>query len=374
MYKQYEYLREGVTFTRGQTYRIDLPETGLLSTLLLKVSGPCTSGATLATDQWRLQDFLGRIEIIANGATIIKSADYKHFDYLQWLYSGASPMHAWRNYATNTQFEYLLLHFGRYAFDPDYGLDLSKYDNVELRFTNSSSATYHGSDLSLSLLQGFLRDKSAGFRGHIRTELWRSWATVQNETKYLLLPTEYPISLIALRALPDTTTHAADTGFANLMTDIDFSVGGGQTRLFKGGLDDLALMAHLERGAEADVFGAFDRTADKPVDVSLGRILGWATAATALDGAGAATIPTIQGDSTDGTVNPETREADSPIAFIFKGYAYQHMVALHDNRMLNPDLMIEPTRAGEMRLNIQTADSAAAADGTAEVVLERVVP
>jgi hypothetical protein len=373
MYKQLEYLREGVTMTRGATYREDLPDAGMLSALLFKLSAPCASNASLAVANWRLQDYLGTLEVIANGATIIKSLDWKNAAFYHFLRTGVTPLGAWRNYATNTQFEYLLLMFGRFPGDPSYGLDLSKYDNVEVRLTNSASSTYYGSDITASIMQLWLRDHAGGFQGHIRSEKWREWTTVSDETKYFTLPSEYPISNITLRAVPPATNGVADTGFANMMDDIDFSIQGGTRKLYKGGLDDLALMDYYMKGKLALTSGLLDKTADYGAPVSLGRILGWATASGSKDGAVSSTVPTIEADSTDGYIKPEAREADSPIEFITMGYAFQESVALLDAPNLEPDLMLVPQQVGPVLLNVHTRSGATYAGGTAQVVLERVV-
>lgn len=373
MYKQFEYLRESVTMTRGQTYRIDLPETGLLSGLFLKLSAPCTSGATLADALWRLQDHLGTLEVIANGATIIKSLDWQNLAHIHALRQGVTPLGAWRNYATNTQFEYLLVLFGRFLGDPEYGIDLANFDNVEFRLTNASSATYHGSDISASILQCYMRDMPGGFRGHIRSEIWREWTTVQDETKYFVLPTEYPFSGVYLRCVPSTTSGVPDTGFANLADDIDMSIQGGLKQVYKGGLDDLALVDYYMQGHELLVGGLADVNADRGIPISLGRVLQHATASGSKDGAVSAVIPTIEADLTDGAFKAEAREADSPIEFIFNGYAFQNTVNLWFAPTLAADELLDPGAVGEIRLNIHTRNASSAASGTNQVVIERVV-
>jgi len=373
MYKQLDYIREGVTMTRGQTYRIDLPESGLLSALFLKLSAPCTNGATLADELWRLQDHLTTLEVIGNGATVIKSADWKNFAYLHFLRNKVTPLGAWRNYATNTQFEYLMVLFGRYLFDPDYGLDLSRWDSVEFKLTNTSSSTYHGSDITASIMAAYQRDHAGGFRGYLRTEKWREWTTVANETQYLVLPTEYPIAGIYLRALPDTTSGATDTSFENLMYDIDFSIEGGTKQVYKGGLDDLALIDYYMQGAQVLTGGHIDINADRAVDIGIGRVLGWAGTSGSKDGSGSSTVPTIEADSTSNTLKMETREADSPFHFLFQGYAFQNTVALWHSPMLDPAELLSPTKESEAKLNILTRNASSAADGTNQVILDRVV-
>lgn len=373
MYQQLQYIREAITMTRGQTYKLELPETGMLSALFLKLQANCTTGASLADPHWRLQDNLTKVEVMGNGATVIKSADWKNFAYLHWLRNKVSPLGAWRNYATNTQFEYLTILFGRSIGDRQYGLDLSKWADVELFVTNDSSATYHGTDITASIMALYLRDHPGGFGGYISTEKWREWTTVAAAVEYLLLPTQFPIAGVYLRALPHTTLGVADTGFADLMEDIDFSIEGGVKQVYKGGLDDLALMDYYRRGAPVMTGGHIDVTADRGIDIGMGRVLGWATASGSKDGAGSATIPTIEADSTMNTLKPETREADSPIHFLFNGYAFQNMVSLWHSEDLSGETLLTPSPTSEARLNIQTQNAGAAAGGTNQVVLDRVV-
>jgi len=373
MYKQLEYLRENVTMVRNQTYRIDLPESGLLSGIWMKITGACVSGATLADPLWRIQDHVNLVEVIGNGGTVIKSVQFKHLDYFNWLKHKVSPIHAWRNYATNNEFEYVPILFGRKLGDVEYGLDLGRWDNVELRITNAATATYYGADFTISLLLEYIRESPAGFKGFLRSETWREWTTVADATQYFTLPVEYPISGVYLRAVPHKTLGIADTGFANLMDDVVFALEGGVKRVYTGGLDDLALINYLEDGAESFVGGLIDITADRGVEVSQGRSLGHAMAITSKDGAGAAVIATIESDLTDGTIKPETREADNPIEFLFHGYAYQFMGHLWHSETLEPDTLLVPASVGDIKLNIHTQNAAAAAGGLNQVVLERIV-
>ncbi len=374
MYWQNEYLREGVTLTRGQTYRIDLPKSGLLSGMMLKLTAPAVSGLGLTGGAWRLLDYLTTIEVIANGATVVKSLLAKHLHYLHFLKHGSVPPSWWRNYATNTQQETIPIYFGRKLFDPGFGLDLGKFDNVELRITNTATTSTHGADLTGSFLLTYLRDAPASFNGYVRSELWREWTTVQNATEYLVLPSEFPISALLLRALPAVTTGMSNTGFANLMYDLDFSMGGGTKQIYKGGLDDLALLNHLEDGHEVISSGLADVNADSGIDVSIGRMNGWSGISGSKDGAVSATIPTMIADATDNTVSFEAREADSPVEFITRGISYMNMAHLWNSANLDPDTLLDPKRDGEVRLNVHTRDAAASASGTNDVVLERVVP
>jgi hypothetical protein len=373
MYWQHEFLRVGATMPQSQTYRIDLPKTGLLSGLLLKVEAASVSAAFASGGNWRLLDYLTTIEVIGNGATVIKSLQAKHLHYLNWLRQGIVVPSNWRNYATNTQREYIPILFGRYLFDKDFGLDLSKWDNVELRVTNTTTTSTHGADPSVNILQYFLRDAPGSFKGYLRAETWREWTTVADETKYFLLPTEFPISSILLRALPDTTTGMSDTGWGNLMYDIDLSIGGGTKRLYKGGLTELAVTNFLDKGAEVLTAGEWYGTADKGIDVGIGALNGWSAVWGSKSGSAATVDLTMIADATDNTISFEGAQADQVAMFLTKGFGYQNMAYLMHNQELDPDLLLDPKRDGETRLNIQTRNAAAAAAGTNQVVLERLV-
>jgi hypothetical protein len=320
-----------------------------------------------------LLDFLGKLEVIANGATIVKSLDVKHLHFLSWLHQGIVPPHFWRNYATNTQFEYFLVNFGRFSGDPDYGLDLGRYDSCELRITNSGSATYFSTDMSVAVLQTFIRDAPGTFKGYVRSEEWRKWTTVQNETQYLLLPTEYPISLIALQSVPHATNGMFDTNSQNLMYAIDLSKQGGTLEIFQGGMDELFVLNYLERGAEIITGGQADLTADKGIDVGIGRMFNWSSSSSSKDGTVSTVDATMVADATDGTVAFEARLADHPIEFLARGMGYMDFAWLWHNDDLNPAGFLDPKNDGECRLNIQTRDAASAAGGTNTVVLERLV-
>lgn len=375
MYFQSEYLREAATMTRNQTYRIDLPETGLLSTLVMEVSADAVSGLGLGGGPWRLLDYLGLVEVIGNGAEVIKSLTAKQLFYLNFLHNKIPPPHFWRNYATNTQFDYIVVCFGRYLNDPDYGLDLSKWDNVELRVTNSATSSTHGNDLSVDVKQHFMRDPGASmFKGHLRSEIWRQWTTVQDETKYNTLPTRWPIATVALECVPGVDGNfLANTSFTNLADSVQLTLKGGTLKVFNGGIDHLVVENYLEDGQYVRTGGHIDVTADKGVSFSVGRSWARQVGSSSLDGAGSATIPTITGDNTDFTIHPETREADSPIEIAVDGMGLCETVHLWHNHWLDPVRMLDPVAMGPVDLNVHTKNASSAASGTNSILLERLV-
>ena len=373
MYKQIEMLRSAVTAILGQTYTVDLPKSGTLSAIQLHLSANCTSNAGLTLPKWRLIDFITKVEVIGNGATVIKSLDGKQLQYLFFKHMNKVPPHFWRQYGESTQMEYIPILFGRDFFDESFGLDLSKWDNVELRITNDGSATYYSTDITLSIVLNWVRELAGGFNGYIRGETWREWATVQNAWTYLIMPSEFPIVTLALRALPHVTGGMSDTGFHNLMYDIEFSMGGGVKKLYDGRLADLIIQNYLDEDGEVFTSGETYANADLGQDTAVGRMFGWAAVGGSKSGGVMTTFPSMIADATDNTISFEAHDTVGPWEWIVRGMAYWNMATLWFAHDLSVDKLLDPKVVGDVLLNLHVRDAAASAAGTNTVVLERLV-
>lgn len=366
--------REDASWALGETYREDLPKGGLLSGLLLGVSGSSVSGATLATEAWKLLDLLGKVEVLANGNYPIISLDWRNLQYCVLLDQHKASPGKWRNYATNTQTEYLFIPFGRYLWDTQYGLDLSRYNRVEIRATNASSATYHSAALSLDINMCLFDQVPGNFgAGFLRKEEFREWTTVASAWEYIELPTQHPIRGVHLQCIPDKDSdYKFETGMFNLAYDSLFTAKDGDMRLFEGSIDTLALQNWYEMPTEVLMSGHIDRTADKGFEMEIGNAFGWATASGSRDGAVSSTIPTMLGDGTDGTQALEAREADSNVAVMVRGFAPYQMVTYHYDRDAQPENLLTFQQHGQIKLDIQTRNAASAADGTNRVIVDSV--
>lgn len=371
---QREYVREGVAMALNETFKLDLPEHGLLTSLLIRVSGNQLTGYGTGAHDWRIIDEISKIAVLVNGATVCKSLTGYQAQALAYYDQGVIPPGDWRNYATNTQFEYFLINFGRYMGDPEIGLDLSKFANVELQITNTATASDFTS-FSVSVLGIYLRGTPAGqFKGYMRTEEWRAWTTVSDETKYNDLPVEHIIRRIMLQAIPDQDANFVnETGMVNLMDDIDFGLDTGQVRVFKGGIDDLMRENYLDTGKPVIVGGQVTQTADKGVDLSLGRSILFVHGSVSKDGAGSATVPTLTADELNGTITPETSEADSPINVVSFGFAPFYTAQFDFNLGWDVNNWLDPAARKTVKLDIHTRSGATYADGRNAIVLDRLV-
>jgi len=374
MFLQREYVRENIDMPLNETLKLDLPEHGLLTSLLIRVSGNQISGYGQNGGDWRIIDKLTKIAVLVNGATICKSLTGYQAQALAFYDQGVVPPGDWRNYASNTQFEYLLINFGRFLGDTEVGLDLSRFANVELQITNDAAATDFTS-FSVSVLGYYLRGSTNGqFKGYMRTEEWRAWATVQNETKYNDPPVEHVIRRIMLQAIPGVDAAFLDnTSMANLMYDIELSLDTGQARVYKGGLDDLMRENYLDYGKPMIAGGSPYMFADKGVDMSVGRPLGYSNGAGSQDGAGAATINTYETVRSGLVLKPETYEADSPTNLLVVGFAPFATAMFNFDLGWDANNWLDPNQRKTVKLDILTRDSSSAAGGRNAIVLDRLV-
>lgn len=128
--------------TSSDTQRLELPNSGIISAIELRVNNVRDATVRTATTVVQhLAEALTKIEIIETGQKIIKSLDgtvllahnlrdFKTPVYNQ--YREDAGQH-------NTQYFYLL--FGRYIMDREYGLDLGRHKDVRLEIQHAFSET-----------------------------------------------------------------------------------------------------------------------------------------------------------------------------------------------------------------------------------------
>jgi len=177
MYFQQRYLKEGATFdslTGLET--IDLPESGLLSGIEIRVWGTCGAGGD-KPDVW-LHDRLKKIEVVAGGLRPIKSLTGEQL-LADMLYK-RTPIHSHdcKNMPSASCEEFFYINFGRHYHDLDYMLDLSRVNDPELQidadFTLTSqngwtNGVAMSATPSYSVIAHILRDPPSTPRGYIKT-------------------------------------------------------------------------------------------------------------------------------------------------------------------------------------------------------------
>lgn len=375
MFFQNEVLRKAATLVRGGTYRLDLPEHGLLSSLLLFVYGDETSNYGIDGGDWRIVEKVSKIEIIAEGSRVIKSYPGDVCQPLGIFDQGVFPPSVWRNYASNSQVEVFIINFGRELYDKELALDLARFKNVELRITLTTT-TSDFSTLYMTTHGIFLRDIGAAMGGgYMRSEVWREWTTVIDETKYLDLPIEYPIRRVLIQAIPavDGTTKVDKQNYHAVIEDIELFLDTGQVTMYNGNNEDLARENFFAYKRDNISVGSSLLHADKGHRKGLGYTLGGAWGAGSQDGAVATTFPTLEWHHSRDTLKLESAVTDGPIGWIFRGMAPYNCTVLRFDHDPSPGSWLDPRTRASVLLNLHTRNAASAVGGTARVILDRLV-
>jgi hypothetical protein len=371
-----ELFRNAEAFSNASTFNEKLPDTGMLSAILVEVNGTLVSNSEKVTKEWRLDDYLTNVKVMGNGGQTIHSGRWSSFRYKNFLDQGKLPPAWWRNYATQATRSTILIPFGRRLYDPDYGLDLSKWDRVELQITNTASATYYAGGLTVTAWLIFLHNLVSPFsRGYVRHEVYKEWTTVQDAWVYTQLPTGYPIRAVSLQMLPDDNSAFADvTGLTNLAYDVQFSIANPKLFLHNGGLFQLMEENSLMLPGLEETHGMADRTADYGFDTGLGYVNGMAGIAGTKSGAVASVVPTITADVNGRTQNPESDGASVLMHWMARGLAVENYVNLLYARDADPADCLTPSRDGSVELDVHTRNDSNAAGGTVRIALDSIYP
>lgn len=380
MFVQREVLRSGVGMTFAQTYELDLPKAGQLMSLVLYIRSTAQSNAFLTAVRWRLIEYITKIEVIGDGAEVIKSFDGRQALACAFYDDFREPVSMWRCYATTPQRQWIPLHFGRYFVDELFGLDLSRFNQVTLKVTNDASASEFQTDIDIDVIAYWLREGPAAFAGYFREEEWKTWAPAAGAVEYNDLPVALPIRRILLRGRPavDTADAKNNSSMHRLMSDIDFTFRTGQVRVYKGSLETLGHLSVMEMPALAETMWAADRTASYGFEVGVGYVTN-AVAAPGGDADGITPFPNTykRKDVQDSKQEIGNRSANAMLEGIARGHGYGHCVPLWYAR--KPDLadMLDPEaeRVVKADLTCQSGTTVTGTDANAQsaIILSRLV-
>ena len=376
MYWQREFLRAGVTWTNGGTLKLDLPKVGLLGSIMIHAYRAGVTDAFNAAYKWRLIDYINKVEVIANGSELIKSYTGEVAKGLTFLDGGGGAPDQEFNYGSSTKRAHFMINFGRRLFDRKYLLDLSKFNSVEIQLTNDGSSTFFGGDWTVDILCYYLRG-AAGITlpGYMRTEEWRSWTTVQNERKYLDLPTERKIRRILLHVLPaHGTNNNADTQGYNVVDDIELYLKSREIKVLDYSLRELWYENYFDLGRQPMSALEPYHTSTYGVKTGLGQVLGKAAAQMPQSGTpGTNTVALEAGN--DGDTQKLLRTGTDNYSYLMMGLALENLANIRfDQDPDDPSSWLDPAADKVVNLDVHTKDSATADNGVVKVILDRLVP
>lgn len=356
------------------TTRLEMNKAGLCTTMIIKMKATLISAQATGTGNYRLIDFVDKIELIADGHKPIISLEPEQIQAFDFYNNGKLPLDRIRAYSDRGQTMYLYIDFGRYFKDKEYGLDYSKFDSVDLEITTSGSSTTM-TNFTADVDNILLEDAPAGqFKGYLKKDLWRKWTTVSDEWQYLSLPTENIIRKIMLQARPPMSSGQFTTSMMNMMHDIELKFKGGSLIPFDQDLATLLRLNALEFGLVRDG-GQSYRTSGNPVRSGVGRALRHNAT---LDNLGGAAI-------TDGWITVEDSNEATPKIWYSQsgsdagvwhesiGYGLHHTAVFNFDEGTSPDQWLDPELQKPIDLNIHTRSGANYEGGTNYVVLETLV-
>lgn len=357
MFVQKEILRDAVSMAFDGTYELNLPKNGQLMGLVLYISSTQNGYPFLTTQpKWRLIDYLSKIEVMADGSKVIKSLDGLEALAAAFYDNGEEPPGLWRSYSNTPHRQWIPINFGRKHLDEEYGLDLSRYDQVTLKVTNDATSTEFTTDINITVVAYWLREAGAPFAGYFQEEVWKSYLPVAGQTEYCTLPVGLPIRRLLLEARPavDTADCKNNSTMIALMSDILLTFKTGQVRVFKGSLEALGHLSTLELGRFVETRGGIDKTQGYGIEVGIGYVMQaigvWQT-----DADGISTVlGNMRQDVQDSAQECGYRTANGSLQFDARGFGYMHTVPLWVAR--KPDLsdLLDPELEGVVRADITT--------------------
>lgn len=128
--------------TSADTQRLELPNSGILSAIEIRVNNTRDATARTAEDVCQhIAEAMSKLEVVETGQKIIKSLDGT-VCLANNLYDFKRPVfHKYMDHASKDNSQHFFLLFGRYIMDKEYGLDLAKHKDVRLEIVHAFSET-----------------------------------------------------------------------------------------------------------------------------------------------------------------------------------------------------------------------------------------
>ncbi|KKM82642.1 hypothetical protein LCGC14_1317540 [marine sediment metagenome] len=260
-YWMWDAKRKSASVAKKETHRIDLPETGFLSSIYVVLAAE--NGSSHNEDN-HLHDCLTKIEVVGAGGETIKSITGIQAQVLNWLDKESVNRHQLREDAGYWQAERWAINFGRYFQDTEYMLDCSKIIDGQLRLTwdlaavraVSDTTAFKDANASLGVVYAVPHDYAGPApKGYIKSTETKQWTTDASGIEYVKIPRDNPIRRIVIRAHEEGI--AASANISNLKLNGD----NGKIVPFDNDLGSLLSLNQLDYGP-IDNYGMVVRVKD----------------------------------------------------------------------------------------------------------------
>lgn len=361
----------------NSTTKYDIPSNVNIGSIWLKVVGQIDAGNPFAgIEKWRLIDYIDSVDIIANGSDVIKSLPATVLSALCFYDQGVFPPDQHREYSQPYMRNNILINFGRYFRDPHMYIPAGKYSSLELqiKFSGLDAGFQDGVIVDIIIEQ----PEGGGVPpslGHMRTDVFRDYATTTGGIEYITLPKRELIRRIIFQAWPDVDGNYIEEGYCfDQIRELKFTLRSGTVEVYNGSLEHLAKMEAMNAGGPIEKHGHIYHTADKGFYSGLGYVYACLVGAGTKDGAVATVIPTVEADMNKGTQKMEAYSADEPVTYQVKGLMPDNCLNFRFDNLPDPSTWLNPQSEGDVDITLTTRTGATYADGKVKVCLDTLVP
>jgi len=182
---------------------IDLKTTDPVSAIRLKFAG--TNGASYNKEN-RMDDVITKIEIV-DGSDQIFSLNMKQAQAFQFYNTGKTPRIIIEERGGGSVAEDVLLQFGRYLYDPEYYLDLTKFTNPQLKITTDEDAVralgatgFLTGTFKVTVNLHVIEEGAAAAKGFFMYKELYAFTSATSGDEHVPLPRDFMYTAILLRA------------------------------------------------------------------------------------------------------------------------------------------------------------------------------
>jgi len=197
--RDYYFKRED-SISDSDTVIVDLRGKGAISAISVELEA--TTGGTSCNDH-EIHDDVSLIEVVDGGKVIAS------LSMIEWLAINAAyfkriPHQLLTENASSKQEERIIIPFGRFIGDPNYYLDVGMFKNPELRvnvgLTISATAGFATGSGKITVIGKIMDERPGEYKGFLRHREIRSFTSASSGDEPVNIPTNYPISMMAVLA------------------------------------------------------------------------------------------------------------------------------------------------------------------------------
>ena len=356
----------------GETSTYELETSGILSYIDLLVA--FTADAAGVDFVKYIPDWITGIEVVGNSTDVLLSLDARELAALVFYMTGKTPTERRTEVKDDWNYLHIPIPFGRKLGDPNYALDLEKWDLVELNITNGDSDTGNFFDVgNYTIREKFIRDGPAP-TGYFKTYEANSWTPPSaTSEKAVDFPRDYPIRQALISVLPTYPTRTAAYTYEmwEVLHQIKLTYKSGNIVVFDEDTEELMRQNEDEYGL-VDVGGIVQADDEDFFSTDLGFVMDGnaSIAARDLTESTAAIVGVLNHPESRLEIHETHLSAGHAVSWKARGYAYMLSAIFDWDRDKSMANLLDPRAMETVRLKYTSEQTA----GKIRTVLQQVRP